>query len=211
MKIEKLTENKIRIILNIDELNEKNIDFLSLTENTDVAQKLFKKILKQAEKEVNFYVENSKLLIEAFISSDGFFIVTVTKITPENNVPIGSPLKLKVKRKVPNSSSSTVVYEFTNFDEFTQFCTYLSNSSLGSLKNFAKNTSLYEYENSYYLIFSDINSEFKYTSLFYTSISEFAKLYSDSPVFVSKLAEYGKAIFKNNAIKNGIKYFKNPV
>ena len=37
-----------------------------------------KKILKQAEKEVNFHVEDSKLLIEAFVSSDGLFIVTFT-------------------------------------------------------------------------------------------------------------------------------------
>ena len=54
MKIEKITDNKIRIILDIDELTEKNIDFLSLTKNTKETQVLFKKILKQAEKEVDF-------------------------------------------------------------------------------------------------------------------------------------------------------------
>ena len=37
MKIEKLTENKIRIILNIDDLAKKNIDINSLIKNTDVA------------------------------------------------------------------------------------------------------------------------------------------------------------------------------
>ena len=34
MKIEKLTDNKIRIIIDIDELSDKNIDINSLIKNT---------------------------------------------------------------------------------------------------------------------------------------------------------------------------------
>ena len=207
MKIEKLTENKIRIILDFDELAKKNIDFLSLTKNTDAAQKLFKKILKQAEKEVGFVADDSKLLIEAFVSSDGFFIVTFTKISPEKAAPLGSPYKLKVKRKSPNPSCSNAIYEFSGFDDFCNFCTYLNNSKLGDLKEFAKHILLYEYNSKYFLVFSDINTDFKNISLFYTSISEFAKLASNSSCFYSRLVEYGNVIFKGNAIKNGIKYF----
>jgi adapter protein MecA 1/2 len=208
MKIEKITENKIRIILNIDELAKKNIDFLSLTKNTDVAQKLFKKILKQAEKEVGFSVDNSKLLIEAFVSPEGFFIVTFTKIAPKKEAPANSPLKLKIRRKKSlASSSNNAVYEFSNFDDFCNFCTYLSNSKLGDLKEMAKNILLYEYNSKYFLVFSNINTDFKDISLFYSSIPEFAKHISNSSCFCSKLVEYGNVIFKSNAIKNGIKYF----
>ena len=66
---------------------------------------------------------------------------------------------------------------------------------------------LYEYNSKYFLVFSDINTDFKDISLFYTSISEFAKLVSNSSCFYSRLIEYGNVIFKGNAIKNGIKYF----
>lgn len=210
MKIEKITENKIRIILNIDELTEENIDFLSLTKNTNQTQKLFKKILKKAEKEVNFYVQDCRLLIEAFISSEGFFIVTFTKITAENDVPVGVPAKIKVKKKTTTSTMSNAIYEFNNFSDFSEFCTYLDNYNIGNLNNLAKKTALYEYERKYFLIFFNLNSDFKNAALFFALISEFARLSSDSLVFISKLSEYGKSIFKNDAINYGIKYFKNP-
>lgn len=209
MKIEKLTDNKIRIILNIDDLIKKNIDVHSLIKNTDGTQKFLKNILKQAQKEVNFDIENSKLLIEAFISTDGFFVLTFTKISNEKSkqkvsIPRG-------KRKTTNPSSKYAIYKFDTFDEFCSFCTYLNNTKLGNLKNFAKNISLYEYSSSYFLVFSEINTNFENTSLFYISISEFAKLASSSSSFVSKLVEYGKVIFKNNAIQNGIKFFETNI
>lgn len=215
MKIEKLTENKIRIILDIDELARKNVDFLSLTKNTEIAQKLFKKILKQAEKEVGFNADDAKLLIEAFVSADGFFIITFTKLSSKQDAPIGSPLKLRVRRKSsPNlsySSSLTAIYEFESFEDFCNFCTYINNSKLSDLKAFSKTIVLYEYNSKYFLAFSGINKDFEYISLFYSSISEFAKLASNSSCFYSMLSEYGKVIFKGNAIKNCVKFFKcNP-
>ena len=44
MKIEKLTDNKIRIILDIDDLAKKNIDVHSLIKNDVETQKFFKKL-----------------------------------------------------------------------------------------------------------------------------------------------------------------------
>lgn len=116
---------------------------------------------------------------------------------------------MKFKRKTFSNSYRNAIYKFNNFEEFCNFCTYCSSSKFFDLKDFAKNISLYEYKNLYYLIFSNINKDFKYANLFYTSISEFSNLVSSSLVFKSKLTEHGKVIFKGNAIKNGIKYFVN--
>ena len=137
MKIEKLTDNKIRIILNTDELTAQNIDIKSLVSNTDVAQNLFKNILKRAEKEVGFVVADSKLLIEAFVSSEGFFVITFTKFKPDLKNSNKNTAKLKVKKKTPYSSNQNVVFMFNNFDEFCNFCTYCNNSKLADLKDFA--------------------------------------------------------------------------
>ena len=207
MKLEKITDNKIRIIINIDELEEKNIDFLSLTKNTNETQKLFKNILKQAEKELDFHVEDCKLLIEAFVSSEGFFIITFTKINPENDVPIGGPVKLKVRKKSQTPDISNAIYEFDSFEEFSEFCTYLKNYNLDDIKHLAKKISLYQYENKFYMILLGIDKNNKHLSLLYSSISEFAKLVSKSLVLCSRINEYGKLVFKNNAIHNGMKYF----
>ncbi|MBR3002493.1 MAG: adaptor protein MecA [Clostridia bacterium] len=46
MKIEKLTDNKIRIIINIDELTDKNINFYNLSQNKNQARFFFKNYFK---------------------------------------------------------------------------------------------------------------------------------------------------------------------
>ena len=76
MKIEKLTDNKIRIIIDLDELSEKNIDVHNLAGNTEKTHSFFQSILTEAEKQVGFKVQNCKLLVEAFSTSDGYIVHT---------------------------------------------------------------------------------------------------------------------------------------
>lgn len=207
MKIEKLTDNKIRIIIDLDELSEKNIDINSLSKNNENAHTLFQAILNEAEKQVGFKVQNCKLLVEAFSTTDGYVIFTLTKY--KNDSSSNSSKKVRYKRKSLSTSYKNAIYKFSNFDEFCNFCTYCNSSNLSDLKGFAKSISLYEYKNFYYLIFTNINIDYKYTNLFYTSISEFSNLISNSTILKSKLIEHGKSIFKSKAISNGIKYFVN--
>lgn len=211
MKIEKLTDNKIRVILDIDDLAHKNINIDSLIQNSDFSQKLFKKMLNQAKKEVGFETEDSQVLIEAYISSEGYFIITFTKIANDlaKNISHSSSPKPKAKRKNLNTSCKTAIYQFDKFDDYTNFCTYLDNLNFQNVKGFAKKISLYEYEKKYFLVFNEINIGHKNISFLYTSISEFGKLVSNSKNFESKLIEYGKTIFKNNALQNGIIFFLN--
>lgn len=65
MHIEKITENKIRITLNIQDLEEKNIDLHSFMSNSIESQDLFYDMLDKAEKEVGFETKDYKLMIEA--------------------------------------------------------------------------------------------------------------------------------------------------
>lgn len=65
MRIEKITENKIRIILNIQDLKENNIDLHSFMSNSIESQDLFYDMLDKAEKEIGFKTKDYKLMIEA--------------------------------------------------------------------------------------------------------------------------------------------------
>lgn len=65
MQIEKLTENKIRIILNLDDLKENNIDLHSFMSSSIETQDLFFNMLDKAEKEIGFKTKDYKLMIEA--------------------------------------------------------------------------------------------------------------------------------------------------
>ena len=207
MKIEKLTENKIRVIVNSEDLKNNNLDYQTIMEKPIESQKLFLEMLLKAEKEVGFYTEGHKLLVEAFSSSDGLFVFTITKYVEK---PITPPNKLKVtpKKKIKhvNPKSTTAIYQFSSFDEFCEFCTAIHNTACQS-KQLAKNIALYLFNDTYYLILSNINTESVYIHIFYSTISEFASLASHSETFKMKLLEHGKAIMKRNAIETGIKYF----
>lgn len=208
MKIEKITENKIRVIINTEELSEKKVTLNSLVKNTDSAQELFKYMLEEAQKQVGFVVDDARLLVEAYSTSDGLFIITFTKFNNVENTPKNKTAKkLSCKRKIPSNSSKNAIYEFRNFEEFCNFCNYANNSKLGDLKGFAKSILLYEYNGLYYLTFNGIHTDFEFLDFFYASISEFAKLISNSTLYRAKLDERGKVIFKANAVRNGIKFF----
>ena len=203
MKIEKLTDNKIRIIVNIDELSE-NIDLKNLIKSDNESFALFQNLLKEAEKQVGFTVQGCRLLVEAFSTSEGMIVFTLTKYKIDSEQ---SNKKLKIKRKSLNNFHKNAIYKFENFEEFCNFCTYCTKTPLSNLKQFAKNISLYEYNNLYYLVFSDIFETYKFSNLFNTTIAEFSSLTSTSLVFKSNLIEHGNVIFKANAISNCMKYF----
>lgn len=210
MRIEKLTENKIRIVLNIEDLEINNIDFNSVLNNTPETQTLILSILNQAEKEVGFYVQDSKILIEAIASFDGNFVFTITKTSPNVNEEYSfTRQKPQVKRKSFKINSSTLIYSFQDFDEFCEFCKALHIEFLSheNLKLICKNTALYFYNDSYYLLISDINDNYEHLNVFFSVISEFTDRVDNYKNFDAKLIEHGKTIFKRNAISNTIDIF----
>lgn len=207
MRIEKLTENKIRFILNIDDLKEKNIDFHSFMSNSIESQDLFLDMLDQAEVEVGFKTENYKLMIEAIATSDGNFILTVTRLSDENARKKNNKKDFKAKRKniVPNKLLS--VYKFNTFDDFCEFCTYIADILPFSYKKI-KNSSLYLYNDSYYLVLNNMRITISDFKVFCNAITEFGTFVNNPILFERKIREYGKTIINEHAIFTGFKYFK---
>ena len=212
MKIEKLTDNKIRIIVNLDDLKEKNIDSKTLIDKPAETQNLILDILVKAEKEVGFNTDGCKLLIEAFSSSEGIFVFTITKykdVSSKDNSssPSQNKRKIIVKKKTVNPNSENSIFKFANFEEFCKPCNCINNIDELNMKKLAKNISLYLYNNTYFLVVANVNTKYEQLKKFYSIVSEFATLCSHSNIFESKLFEHGKVIFKKNAISLGIKYF----
>lgn len=73
MKIEKLNENKIRITLNMEDLKERDIDYHSFMSNSIESQGIFLDMLSTAEKEVGFYTDDCRIMIEALALKDRTF------------------------------------------------------------------------------------------------------------------------------------------
>ena len=210
MKIEKLTENKIRVIVGLDDLEKNNTDIHSLLTKAVNSQGLFLDILEKAEKEVDFNTDGCRLLIETFSSSDEILVFTITKYYSadlKNSQDEAKRKKLIAKRKTFNFQSNQAIYSFENFDTFCNFCCFINGIKKLDTKKISKNMSLYLYNNTYYLVLKNINTDYKYINMFYSAISEFAKLSSFSTNFSNKLLEHGKIVIKKDAVDIGIQYF----
>lgn len=208
MKIEKITENKIRILLKQEDFKDKSIDLQKLLLTTPESHSLFLEILNKAKKEVNFDTDGHKLLIEAHFQNEDFFIFTITKYLEPNNTITNKPKKyLTIKRKSNIVNSSSLIYNFNNFEDFCEFCNFINKKNKISLKCLFKTSILYLYNNTYYLVIDGLNVSHKSINLFHSSLLEFSNKSNFSKHFKFKLKEHGKIIIKNNAINTGIKYF----
>lgn len=208
MKIEKLTDNKIRVIISLDDLGKEDIDIHSFFTKAIHSQKLFFDILKKAEKEVNFYTDGCKLLIESFSPTNDMLVFTITKYS-DNEIKNYSNKRKKIitKRKSFNLQNKQAIYSFDDFDTFCNLCISINHLKHFDIKMLSKNVSLYLYNNIYYLVLKNINLDYQYITTFYSIISEFAKSSSFSSSFSNKLLEHGKIIIKKDAINIGIHYF----
>lgn len=205
MRFEKLNEDKIRITLNTEDLEKKDIDLHTFMSNSIESQDLFFDMLEEAEKQIGFVTKDYLIRIEALALAGGNFILTVTRTLPDISRNSNNK-KVHIKRKKENISSSQFIYSFKSFDDFCCFLEFLSKSNF-SYNSISKNVLLYEYKSKYYLVFDKINPNYLYFKSLFSSITEFATFQSNSNTSVSKLSELGKLIIKNNAIKIGIDYF----
>lgn len=189
MKIEKVNENKIKITLNSDDLLARNIDVQSFIYNTPESQDLFWDVMKEAEREYGFSVEESMVYVEASATASGIFTLTVTKtansLSPTNLKNKIKKQNYKLKRKTNNLPLNNSIYKFNSFDDICDFC---KNSNF---KEFGNNV-LYELGNAYYLLASSLPDN---------NILEYATKEHNNSMILAKLSEYGKKIIDTNAIK----------
>lgn len=192
MKIEKLDENKIRITLDIKDLAEKDIDLHTFMSNPIESQHLFLDVLAQAEKEVGFETKDCKIMLEAIATTDGVFVLTVTRVKPDISKNDSSvKRKVKIRRKLKNIDfGKCAIFEFVNFDDFYDFGTSLSQDAIKTINSSIGSCKLYYYNLKYYLVIDKIVNNENVIKHFCSSVLEFGKLVSNSTTYLSTIAEY---------------------
>ena len=207
MNIEKLNENKIRITINMEDLEAKKVDFHSFMSNSIESQELFLDMLEEAEKKVGFVTDDYRVMVEALALTNGNFIFTITRSLPESTPEKYKRKKIHIKPKINNLNRNKSIYCFKSFDDFCEFCHSLNINLPFEYENMFKNTSLYLYKNCYYLSFYNIKTNLKLVKTISSIITEFAFLVSSSDYFEWILKEHGNEIMKNNAIITCLKHF----
>lgn len=193
MKFEKLTDTQIKIILSLKDIESNNLSLENVLSNSANSQKLLETMINQAEKELDFHPDDSKLLVEA-TSSNEECIFTITKLSPQDLYP----------QNYINSS----VFQFENFDDFINLCQFLNNLSYLCLGEISKNFSLIYYNYTYYLKFTYNENHLIAIEHIKPFFGEFANDVSHSPGIEGILNEYGKIIFEKNAILKCLNSFE---
>lgn len=209
MKFEKLDENKIRITLTAGDLEDKDINFHDFMSNPLESQDLFLDILAEAKEKVGFNTTDYHVKIEALAMIDGDFVVNITRSSEkENMLPPTTTSKRKFKvRKRCLTKSEHIIYMFDSFDNYCNYIEALAKNQLTKLHTIAKEITAYIYQDEYYLVFNNINTQDKNLIKFYASITEFATYINYSSILVSRLKEYGTIVIKNNALKTSLKHY----
>ena len=176
MKFEKLGENKIRITLSMHDLEEKNINFHDFMSNSLESQDLFIDMLEEAEEKIGFKTRDCRVKIEALAMTEDDFVFTVTKVLPDTNKKrlYASPRKKpKYKRKSSTIHRTNLIYKFSTFDDYCNFIEFLVHNNLTDATKVSEKIYVYLYNNSYYLVLCNLNTEYKNITKLYTAITEF--------------------------------------
>lgn len=202
MKVEKLSDNKVRITLTFEELEKRKISLSDIEKNSTIAKDLFIDLLEESNLDSEFVIDDSHLFIEASSDNNNLFIVTITKVEDLPDLKKYSLIESKgvhSKKKISNNIKYTVdsnVYSFQNIDNILLICEKAKAENLFFGKN-----SLYKLNDLYYIIFSKSsikNPKFLKTYVF---LSEYCNNYYSYNLYETYIKEKGKLIIANNALQ----------
>lgn len=208
MKIEKVSDNVIKVTISLNDLKERNIDFNSLNYNSPAAQELFWDMMEQAEAEFGFNVSDSQLLIEPTPDNKEGFIITITKMDEDGDFEsIHKYIKnrykktdVKVKKKGRRILSTVLIYGFANFDDLCVLCKQLKSCYSGE-------STVYRCNSTYYLIMTRNSFTGNNPKAFDTLLNEYGNKINNIAFFEGYLDEYGTKIAEYNAIEVLNNYF----
>ncbi len=125
MRIERVNENKIKIEIDPGDIRAWNVDIKNFTENTPEAQDMFWYALKQAERDVDFRVGQSQLMVETIPTANNGFTMLVSKIKNEEEIAEAllktgkrikqTEFKIQKRKKIP-------LLRIFKFDDFDGLC-----------------------------------------------------------------------------------------
>jgi adapter protein MecA 1/2 len=207
MKIEKISNTQIKVILSSKDLEERNIKLSELAYSSDKTRELFRDMMDAAVKELGFTVENIPLMIEAIPMGDDEIMLIVSKVSGgepgEMNlsmVPMAfreRNFERKYIEDMPEDLSfgagSTVLYSFDSLDDVTRLCNQIDELYIGK-------SSLYKEDGIYYLIMSGDVSEDITEENFFLIVDEFGTRHTAYVGSKAYLDEHTELIIADKAV-----------
>lgn len=187
MKMERLSQDKIRIFLTFDDLSERGIQKEDMWREIPKVHELFSEMMDQAYNELGFDV-TGPLAVEVFALPAQGMVVIVTKGKTASSLEDEEDDIYELE--VTLEHSDLVSYAFKDFEHLIQAAKAINRIEAGGV--------LYHYRSQYILV---IDSEYMDDSdlqLLVALLSEFGEATS---VTDAVLGEYGKMIIADRAVE----------
>jgi len=195
MRIERVGDNKIRIFVSYDDLEERDIDLDAFSYNSPETQELFWDLMEQAEIELGFEAQESQLCIEAVSDVDQGFVITITKMDDDNDFEsIQKFIKnryrkkdLTIKKKTSSICSTMAIYSIESFDDLCFLASAIKPLYTGQSR-------VYSHEGLYYLVLFSVESNVTNMKKFESIMSEYSDKMTSVDFLEGYLNEYGKLL-----------------
>ena len=205
MKIEKINDNQIKMILTQADLKEKDVKLEDLTTRNEKTTAFFHDLMEKALEECDFEVDNTPLMVEAMpLGLDGVMLI-VTKVTQkegENNQfkMLSQSKEFHQFKRSPletNDSTNTndgqiLVYSFSNLDTVIDVSHRL-------WKTYNGESALYKNQGRYFLTLEQEKTTNKQE--LDLVLSEYGKKHISNELSKYYLLEHGEVIMEQEAIQ----------
>ena len=207
LKIEKINESQIKLILTQADLSERNIKLEDLTIPSEKTQELFHDIMETALEEYDFISENTPLMVEAVPVGLDSIMIIVTKIDSKSQESIGAKIlsqqkdlrRFKRKSLVfqegeSDKNSDILIYSFAKLDDVIDF-------SLRIADTYHDASSLYKLYDRYFIVLQikQDGDENKAEEL-ELILGEYGQKHISVQLSKYYLIEHGETMIENKAI-----------
>ena len=204
MRIEKLSDTQLKIVLSRKDLDDHGIRPEELSAASAKTQGLFREVMEQAVEECDFPIENTPLMVEAVpVGGDGIMVI-VTKL-PEGD-PGDAPQIMQVQtqknprrykrtgfieeNQTPEEDGDLYVYSFAALDDAAAAAARLQESFWGQ-------SDLYKLKDKYFMVLQGSLSDQNDPSLV---LGEYGDRYPANSLSRSFLSEHGQLLIRLDAL-----------
>ena len=208
MKIEKINDKQIKVFLDQNDLEERDLNISELAYGGEKAQNFFREMIEVANEQFGFKLETNHIAIEAIPLSIDSIVLVLTQLSDNidemsEKLSLLKGLKELFKSaedyeqtpdndtKENTTDESVYVYKFKNLDTISELAYKTADSYNGS-------SILFKYKNMYYL---QLVPENKLPAYIAFALSEYGEKCDSSYLSDAFFSEHGEVIIKDNALK----------
>lgn len=199
MRMERLSQDKIRIFLTFDDLTERGIQKEDMWREIPKVHELFSEMMDQAYNELGFDA-SGPLAVEVFAMPAQGMVVIVTRGKIERETESAADDEEEIyELEVTLEQSEAIIYRFRDIED-----------AIGAAKTLAGRVTtegrMYHYQNQWVLCFDPAGLE---STGYHALIAVLAEYGEATTITPAVLEEYGKVVIGSQAVQVLAEHFAN--